>query len=214
MKFDKDGCLVREKYSPGSPGNCGDSCAETSRASILKHPADYRGLMFFIESDKGYLRHPSLFSMWGGITDFSNDQFIALLMAMDIYYQSSARSMRSRNRWKILGTKTWLSVGSWALVCEWYWLLNAANIVQGWLLGLSFRWSDDGDIEKSEGQVQDWLNFIVIYVYLKRRGKWATLNRSVADCLRAVHTYYLEGKDAEPNSQWLFELYQNELEKT
>lgn len=200
MKFDSLGCLIREKYVPGHPGNLGDSCGETCRAKIL---GSQRSDFMRFCTPNGYLRHPN--SIWRE-DDFSSDMLLPLLMAADLVYVGT-----QSNRWRIRGTNTFVSAGVWAMARKQYWLLNIVNIIQGWLFNLSWRIADGGKIERSEGKVQDWLNYICVYVFLKRMGKWATLNQSRERCMKAVRKYYLEGDDWEPNSNWIVELYDKNL---
>jgi len=197
MKFDELGCLIREKYEPGHPANLGDSCAETARHVILS--GEPRPLSQFVTS-AGFLRHPN--SIWRE-DDTSADQVLPLILCRPWY----AKGFRI----KIPGTKTIMSAGLWAAWHKHYRLLNVVNIVQGWLFNIKWRIADGGKIERSEGQVQDFLNFICVYVFLKRSGKWATLNQSKEKCMAAVRKYYLEGPDAEPNAEWLVDLYEKAL---
>lgn len=199
-KFDSLRSLVREKYEPGHTGNFGDSCGETCRAMIL---GDKRGDFMSFITATGYVRHR--YSLWRE-DDFSNDMLLPLLMAAE-FENVETKS----NRWKIRGTNTFVSIGVWGLVRKQYWLLNVANIVQGWLFNLKFRINDNGTIERLDGKVQDWLNYICIYVFLKKKNKWATLNQDKKRCIKAVRKYYLEGPDWEPNSQWIVELYEKNL---
>ena len=214
MKIDHLGCVVREK--PRAPqdeiANLGDSCAETARALIFGRNVFVH--QFIVGLHDGYVRHPDLVSVEGwGVDDMSSDQALPLLMAFDLNeYPVNAQIFRDKNRWRIAGTKTFLSVGLWALVRKQFWLLNLANVVQGWLFNLSWRFGDGGKLERSEGKVQDFLNYIVTYVYLRKMGKRATLNQSMERCLRAVETYYLKGDDHEPTSEWVVELYRKALE--
>lgn len=200
MNFDETGCLIREKYEAGHPANLGDSCGETCRSKIL---GDTRGDFMRFVTPNGYLRHPD--SIWRE-DDFSNDMLLPLLMAADLVYVGT-----QSNRWRIRGTKTVVSAGVWAMSRKYYRLLNMVNIVQGWLFTIKWRIADGGKVEPIEGQVQDWLNYICVYVFLKRMGKWATLNQSRDRCMRAIQTYYLEGPDWEPNSEWIVELYEKAL---
>lgn len=206
MKYDSLGCIVREKYEPGHPANLGDSCAETCRAYLL---GDENGALtrfyfpFFIK----FYRHPDLKDTIGwDAADFSNDQMLPFLMALNLKFRMTIPFSLT-----IPGTKTIVSIGVLALMLKQYWLLNVANIIQGWLFNLKWRVGDGFKIERSDGQVQDWLNYICTYVFLKRIGHWATLNQSRDRCMKAVRKYYLEGPDWEPNSQWIVDMYEQAL---
>jgi len=216
MKYDDYGCLIREKYSDSDGvrfyvGNRGDSCAESSRAVIL---GDDRPNTLCFADNIGYLRHPILRDVDGwNHADFSNDQFLPLIMAFILRNGEAPRPSLF-----IRGTKTVVSIGVMALMLKQYWLLNIANIIQGWLFNLKWRWFDSDALkgklwkfERSDGQVQDWLNYICTYVLLKRLGKWATLNQPKERCMAAVRKYYLEGPDAEPNAEWIVDLYEKNL---
>lgn len=204
MKLDTLGCVVRERYPEGHIANLGDSCAESARAVIL---GDTRPSTFCFQFSLGYLRHPNLIGVEGwGHEDFSNDQFLPLIMAYIIRNGEAPKPSLF-----IKGTRTLVSVGVLALMLRQYWLLNAANVMQGGLLSLKWRIADGGSLERSEGQVQDWLNYICTYIFLKRISRWATLNQSVDKCMKAVRKYYLEGEDAEPNAEWIVELYEEAL---
>ena len=206
MRYDQLGCLVREKYPEGHIANLGDSCAESARAVIL---GDSRPNTLCFADDIGYLRHPSLATVDGwNHADFSNDQFLPLIMAWILRGGSAPRPT-----FRIKGTKTIVAIGVFALMTRQYWLLNEANAIQGSLLSLKWRVGDGFKIERSEGQVQDWLNYVCTYLFLRRIGKRATLEQPKERCMAAIRKYYLEGADAEPNAQWLVALYDREISK-
>jgi hypothetical protein len=207
-KFDELGCMIRERYPKGDKANLGDSCAETSRMLLLGNSYDYSVLRNFFSTSVGYLRHPSLSGVAGwDEADFSNDQLVPWLMALDLHYPDHAAKVRRESSAKIAGTNTPVQLATRFLISKSYRLLNLANIAQGLLLALPFRFGDGGKLESSAGQVQDYLNMICIYVFLKRTGRWATLPRSREACMRAVTKYYLEGADAELNSEWIVNAY-------
>jgi len=205
MKYDQLGCLVREKYEDGHPANLGDSCAESSRAVILGD--DRPNTLCFVDNI-GYLRHPILRDVDGwNHADFSNDQFLPLIMAFILRNGEAPRPSLF-----IRGTKTVVSIGVMALMLKQYWLLNVANIVQGYILKWGLSVGDDlSKIESKEEQAKAYLNMICIWIFLKRIGKWATLPRPKDECLGAVVQYYQRGHDWEPNSQWLVDLYEKAL---
>lgn len=217
MKRDRFSTLIREKHQPPDHiANRGDSCADTCRAIVLGEP-DLSWGWFVVE--QGYLRHPELQGIvsWNE-ADFSNDQFLPLLMVLLLNDPTMFSIVQSENKTKIRGTNTILSAGCWALLRKQFWLLNLINIVQGWILKLPYRWSDNEQMkgkffkfEKTHGESADYLNYIVIYVFLKRMKKWATLNRPVDECLSKVEDYCLNGNDFEPNSQWIVDLYRKAL---
>lgn len=216
MKYDNLNCVIRERYADGHLANLGDSCAETSRLVILGDYYKSNGLFHFLSPfTTGYLRHPQLAGVDGwNEADFSNDQLLPFLMALDLRYPVTGSQVRRDcliDGGVIPGTKTKIQLATGFLLSRSYRLLNIVNIVQGALLLLPFRVADGGKIERAEGQVQDYLNMIATYVYLRRRGVWATLPASRERCMKAVRKYYLEGEDAEPNADWIVRAYENAL---
>lgn len=221
MKYDRFEVLEKELVVPEEhkKSNVGDSCADTCRALVL---GAKKGAWANFITHKGYIRHPSLSEegpKWDE-RDFSNDQFLPLLMVMllDPFYSQIFDITQKNNILKIHGTETFLSVGCWALLRKQFWLLNVANIIQGWIFRFSYRWSDSEEakkkiwrFEKSENESADYLNFIVIYVFLKRMGKWATLNRPKEECLQKVREYFILNEKPEPNSEWVVELFERAL---
>jgi len=208
MKYDETGCLIREFYPKGHWANLGDSCAETSRARIL---GDWQGLLGqFVNPDgPGFIRHPDLKDIHGwDESDFSGDQFVALYLAATMIDPVVGKYIHiTGNEWKIPGTDTWLTPAAWAMIRGHWRVLDWCNQIQGKLFKASVRVGDGGKIETSEGNVQDWLNYICIYLFLKKTGRKATLNQSKEACMKAVRTYY----STEPNSQWIVDLYDQNL---
>lgn len=196
MKLDHFNLVVREN------GDTGDSMAETSRLSILIKHRDVR--LWRFETPKGYKRHPD--SPWPE-SDMSNDQYLPWLLATRI---------GGYDAWVFIpGTRTLMQPATIAVKNKWWTVLNWLNIVQGWLLALPFRWSDDESegrgFRSSKNKVQDYLNMIVIWYFLKQNGKRATLPRPARECYWAVWRYYARGHDPEPDSKWLRRLYFNAL---
>lgn len=232
MKVDLYGCLVREKYEPGlHPGNLGDSMAETYRRIILDPSAEWVSDSYFwlslyfdgagrVSNDAvAYTRHPELM-LWGN--DVSSDQVLPMKLAILV------RDFNSVERDNCLflpngsmdKDPSLISPGLWCVYRKHFKTLNVFNIIQGLLLLFPWRWSDDEKhrekfwkVERSSGKVQDYLNFVCIYIALKRMGLWATMPLSTERCMKAVKKYYLEGEDFEPNSQWIVDLYQRALDE-
>lgn len=213
MRFDQFRTLIREKYQPEFElGNLGDSCAETCRIAIL---GDERGdwVQFVLPDDKGYLRHPlvRLVDGWDH-RDFSNDQALPLFMRMYSAEKTMLPHLKRANRFFLAGTWTLVSPGVWFMLREHWSLLDLANRVQGWLLTKKYRWSDGKMwFEKTEGQVQDYLNMVIIFLFLRKLGRKATLPRPYDECMAAIRKYYLEGEGFEPNSQWIVDRYEVSL---
>ena len=214
MKYDRFSSLIREKYEPEFHlGNLGDACAETCRAKILGS-RDGSWAPFILPNSDGYLRHPLLATEGKGWDerDFSNDQFITLAMAMKLENSPWFSQLREDNRVFIRGTWTLLSIGSWCILRGQWALLEKANQLQGWLLTKKYRWSDEKKwFDKVEGKVQDYLNMIIIHVFLLKMGKPSVLPRPVEECMNAIRAYYLDGEDFEPNSAWIVDLYSRQI---
>lgn len=203
MKFDKFGCLIRERYEDGHPANLGDSLAETSRHVIITSDFFRKLSQFWViaNGEVNLRRHP--LTIWD---DVSNDQILPYILACDLRGQSHGLE----NLWFVPNSKQLVNPAVWFASRKHYRMLNIANIVQGWLFNFKWRWSDSDEMkgrllkfERSEGKVQEWLNYICVYIFLYNTSRWATLNQKYYRCTRAVNTYYLEGTDAEPNSHWL-----------
>ena len=96
-------------------------------------------------------------------------------------------------------------------------MLALVNRVQGWLLSLPFRWSDDDSeghgFRSSKNKVQDYLNMIAIWKFLRLIGMNPTLPRPARECYWAVWRYYARGNDIEPNSKWIRRAYFNSLKE-
>lgn len=184
MKFDSLGCMVMEQCE--WPGSAGDSCAESFRHKILAGEcANSERNPFIIPN--GFLRHPSLIDREGwDVADFSNDQLLPMMLCKGVDPGFPF----------ILGTRTLLSLGCILIKWRMYRLLNFINIVQGWILP---------GAESDESA--DYLNFAIIYIWLKRTGRWATLSVSPDLVMAKVRSYY----KPEPNSEWVVELYERNL---
>lgn len=219
MKFDDCGVLIREKQrDPGHEiANLGDACADTCRAYIMGCPISYTlVLKFSAKSWFGFLRHPDLEGIKGwDHRDFTNDQLVPLMLAQLLQDPTWARNDLFAHFGFIKGTWKLLQPASYAILWRKWWLLDLINRVQGFLLGLPFRWSDDesegAGFKSSKGKVQDYLNMIAIYVFLKRIGYPAKLPRPVDECVDAVTKYRQGPKDFEPNADWEIELYSKNL---
>lgn len=203
MKVDKTGSIVRDN------GDTGDSMAETSRAVVFR-PWRLDLLLGQFRTEKGFKRHPM--SKWPE-ADMSNDQLVPWLMATMTF---SWWGTLPKFGLYIPGTKTLLQPAAIAIVWKQWWLLDLLNRAQGLLLALPWRWSDDDHegrgIRSSSGKVQDYLNMIVIWHFLQRRGyHFAKLPRPPRECYWAVWRYYARGGDPEPNSKWIREMYFNVL---
>jgi hypothetical protein len=186
MKF-VDGCIEMEQCE--WPGSIGDSMAETYRHDVLDWFSDNNVRMptEFV-TDKGFLRHPSLAGKaeWDE-ADMSNDNLLPMLLCCDFVDPGFPF---------IRGTRTLLSLGCILIKLKMFRALNVINIVQGWLLP-----GPDKD------ESADYLNFAIIYIWLKRTGRWATLSVSPDLVMAKVRSYY----KPEPNSDWIVELYRRNL---
>ena len=186
MKIDEYGCVVMEK--DGTPGDLGDSCAESSRLDIIapvhRHKLD---LNAFVTAN-GFVRHPK--SPWRE-DDFSNDQALPLILAD--YIRGAW--------WKIPGTNTIASPGVWAAVRGNWKLLALTVKMQNLLFALPYRWSDSKKwFERTSGSSADYLNYFVSIVFLRRRGITVKMRPETLD---KVRSYYAN----EPRSDWIVEAY-------
>lgn len=212
MKFDRLGCLIREKYQPEwHPGNIGDSCYYTGHYLILSGDTSV-SLSQFLAEPKGYYRHPELPKNpeldWGGPDRFSGDQFVPLVLATLLKGYNLRCIGITGTEWRIPGTKILLTPASWALIRGHYRLLNLFNMIQGLVLLIPWRWSDSKKtLERTSGSSVDYLSMIVIWHFLKTQGHWSWLAASKETCCDKVLTYYQTGADPEPNSDWFVELY-------
>lgn len=204
MKYDENNCLIRDAGT--WPGNCGDSAADTARLAIMgSTKGDLRQFIYA----NGFLRHPSLHSTWGGIADFSNDQLVPLMLARILEKKPIDKAIRFPF---IFGTKTLAQPAVYAILWRQWWLLDLMNRAQGFLLGLPFRWSDDESegmgFRSSIDKVQDYLNMIAIYVFLKKIGyQQARLPRPLNECVDALILYRTGKVDPEPNWEWEMQFY-------
>lgn len=216
MKFDHHGCLVREAPRPtgNEIANLGDSCADTCRFFIVggfipeSQNSNWPVERFRAAFWKGWLRHPDLFDVKGwDHEDFTNDQLVPLLLAQYLAAKEWVRPDLFVNFGFIKGTWKPVQPAVYAILYRKWWFLNFLNLVQGFLLGLPFRWSDDESdgpgFKSSKGKVQDYLNMVAIYVFLKRIGySKARLPRPLNECVEALILYRTGPVDPEPNWQW------------
>lgn len=225
MRFDTTGSLVRE--APREPGheiaNYGDSCADTCRLFIVGHKwmNDYHEpvSLFAAPGRKGWLRHPSLHEIPGkedwGIKGFTNDQLVPLMMAQLLYWNMQEDWTKYLSGPFIKGTWKIAQPAVYAILYRQWWLLNLMNHIQGWLLGLPFRWSDDKSegtgLRSSKGKVQDYPTMIATTVFLNKIGYKARLPRPAKECIEALEAYRFNPKDFEPNAEWEIEHYRRAI---
>lgn len=227
MKFDHIGCLVRE--APRLPGheiaNLGDSCADTCRLFIVggqipnSELPDWPVQRFRDPNWKGWLRHPDLHAIPGkedwGTKGFTNDQLVPLLMAQYLESPAWVRPDLFVSMGFIKGTWNLAQPAVYAILWRQWWLLDTMNRIQGRLLGLSFRWSDDKSegtgFRSSKGKVQDYPTMICTTVFLNRIGYKAKLPRPADECMAAIVKYRQDPADFEPNAEWEIELYRRAI---
>ena len=225
MRFDQYGCLVREASRP--PGheiaNLGDACADTCRLFIVsrKWMNDYHEpiSVFAALGRKGWLRHPELYEIPGkedwGTRGFSNDQLVPLMMAQLLYWNLREDWTKYLSGPFIKGTWKLAQPAVYAILYRQWWLLNIMNHIQGWLLGLPFRWSDDKSegigFRSSKGKVQDYPTMICTTVFLNKIGYKARLPRPAKECIEALEAYRFNPKDFEPNAEWEIEHYRRAI---
>lgn len=223
MKFDHYGALVREKPRPEGHeiANLGDSCSDTCRIYMMGHkwmadPFD-PAMLFSAPGKAGFLRHPDLANVQGwNAPDFTNDQLIPLMMAQDIYWGMRSHKIKWLSGPFIRGTWKLAQPAVYAILWRQWWLLGLMNRIQGRLLGLSFRWSDDKSegtgFRSSKGKVQDYPTMICTTVFLNRIGYKARLPRPAQECIEALEAYRFNPKDFEPNAEWEIELFRKAID--
>ncbi len=181
MKQDQLGLLISQ--TSDYPGSHGDSCAETCRLYVLRSAArDPRMDELMIElfrTSKGYLRHPAIANWWGGEDDFSSDQALPMLMALDCMGNTqTAKShtllaiARERLKWKT--GRHFASLGVMALARKMWNTFAALQILQALVFKIPIRWSDSKNwFESTHGSSADYLNFAVALIYLEDCGvRW------------------------------------------
>lgn len=223
MKFDQLGCLVREKprESGHEHANLGDSCADTSRFLILKYAIGEKKIdhsLWRFVTYQGYLRHPQLeFKDGWDRKDFTNDQLVPLVMAAWLRDRVLFDSLMDDVGFFIKGTKKITHPAVWAIKYHKFGLLRRMNEIQGWIMGFSFRWSDDEHegwgFRSSKGKVQDYPTLICTHVFLSLLGWAGKMPRPVDDCVQAIRLYRHGPGDFEPNADWEIELYETALKK-
>lgn len=213
MRIDEHGAVIREQYAPGHPGDLGDSCADTSRLSVISlfplvNLAAFR-------TPTGYVRHP--LAVWRE-NDFSGDQALPLLMAYDLdtfRYPQYAAEMRQRLATGRTGNGDPLSPGLWGVVHKRLWLLGVACVVQAFLFLIPIRWSDSNDAPGPQwgGDEGDYLNWIPSIDYLWANGhRWTThvcyRIRSPRTAGKKVSRYYAN----QPRSEWVTGIFMEHLD--
>lgn len=230
MLIDSTGSVVREQYTgqADTNGDRGDACADTSRLFVLfRNSMLYqRAKLHQFRTDKGYVRHPDLPEDWKE-SDFSSDQALPLLMALDGNYGffTDRDEMRFRLKSNRTGNGKLLSPGLWALVHEKYNLLGFFTFIQAVLFLFPFRWSDRETNEDGTkttfwqrptwgGDAGDYLNWICTLDYLEGRREiyWPSrlcyMLRSKKRAMAKVREYHAN----QPNSDWVVQVYQTVLE--
>lgn len=224
MKFDKYGLLVREKLrEPGHEiANLGDSCADTCRYAILTgelKTVPFQSFAVAHRGLRGFVRHPLLLDLPGredwGVKGFTNDQLVPLLMCEALHGSWFGALLRISPPLFIPGTTKIIQPAVYTILFRQWWLLDLMNHIQGWLIALPFRWSDDKSegtgFRSSKGKVQDYLTMICTTIFLCRLGRKAKLPRPVDECLEAVRLYRQGAKDYEPNAEWEIKVYEDAL---
>lgn len=185
-----DGMIELEQC--GHPGNIGDSCAETCRFYILDPHIGLKPSSFITPT--GFIRHPSAPEGWRE-NDFSNDQLLPLLLVhpyCDI------------GLFKIKGTKTFISLGCHLVRLQMWRTLNVVNYIQGLLLKVPLRWSDERmRPEWAPNASADFLNYAIIFIRLKQLGFWHAMPHTADEVEAKLRAYYRP----EPNSEILIQSY-------
>lgn len=213
MKYDEFGCIIREQYAPGHPGDLGDSCADTARLAVID--LFTRADLTRFRTTLGYIRHPN--SPWIE-DDFTGDQALPLLMAYDLYepgYPGYATEMRRRLASGRTGNGDLLSPGLWGVVTGRLWVAAIACVVQAFLFLIPIRWSDSNDAPGLQwgGDEGDYLNWIALLDYLWwREIRWPSRIcyriRTPRTVMDKVSRYYAN----QPNSEWVTDIFMGHLD--
>jgi len=171
MRRDEIGLLVSETSS--WPGSIGDSCANTARSQVLNPVTTFTQFLQAFVTATGFVRHPSAPEGWRE-SDFSDDQMLPLYMAGSEAIKQKIRE-RSRFMSPTGGPHNPLTM---CIINDW--LISACFflfIQKCLMMYLPYRWSDrDGlkwyqRFERTSESSADWLNWIAVAVYLKRRNR-------------------------------------------
>ena len=230
MRIDQYGCIVTHGEDPG---HLGDSCAETSRYTLLhtaeamlnpnaelRIPVIYQQALESFVSTHGFLRHPDApfgpprsLTSWRE-SDATADQVLPLLLACDLRGVGLADVIRSRLR------STWTVAPGhiappalMALVYGNVWLFKKLTEAQTLIFKIPWRWSDDERLKgkwwkfvRSEGSTADWLNYFCSIVWLKRK-HGISIKFDREKCLSAVRSYYA----SQENSEWIVDQYERTI---
>jgi len=171
MRRDELGLMVSET-SP-HPGSIGDSAANTARAQVLNPVEGYQNFLQAFVTPTGFVRHPSAPDGWRE-SDFSDDQMLPLYMAGDENIRSKIKE-RSRFTSPTGGPHNPITL---CIINDLLILTCLFLLIQKCLMKyLPYRWSDrDGlkwyqRFERTSESSADWLNWITVAVYLKRRNR-------------------------------------------
>lgn len=208
MYLDEHKSLVMEQC--GSPGNIGDSCAETSRLfnllTLLGKNKDGVSLNSFV-TQGGFIRHTDAPSTWRE-TDFSDDQLLPLYVAArnsnDMALKQLIEQRIKSNGWKT-GNIQYIHPITYAYLNEIGWLKCLSTFGQQTLFALPWRWNDQyHKFEEMKDSSADYLNFIH-YAHETSAKVWIS-----KEILKTkIEEYYKK----EPNSEWVVSLYKQFIDE-
>lgn len=220
MYIDNYKTIVMEQNPAGSPGNLGDSCAESSRVATLKFVLKQDSginLTVFI-TDNGIIRHPD--SPWRE-NDTSGDQVYPLIAAASLSQPELAKTIVQKlsDAGNKTGNGDRLSPGMYGQIYRAQnkpnlWISDLPVLAQALIFKLPYRWSDSKKtLEKTSGSSGDYLNFVNALAFAKAKNNitWPMklamklINKELV--LQKVKDYY----QIEPNSKWLIDLYTEAL---
>jgi hypothetical protein len=221
MYLDNTRLLISETSE--FPGSHGDSCANTSRDTVLMKGLQSEKLHYFF-TEEGQLRHPSLYkyvdekgNSWS-YDDFSVDQWVPLYIACSLYQPHLASYLlrHLKLNWyrtgdgKYINPLVYSSIKRGTSCHAWYWDLPI--LAQALILKLiPFRWSDsEKRFESARGSSADYLNWFMVIIFAVRTNtvtwpvRLAMKVIGAQKMLDRVESYCLN----EPNSDWILEAYE------
>ncbi len=205
----------------GYPGNIGDSCAETGRVvhlkALLKDGTVQYDLYAFIIPE-GFTRHPtapekgalepkadgSPSDSWRN-PSMTTDQMLPLYVAGDAGLKNLIKLRIEADGWRT-GNGDLVSPVFYAILKEWYWLVDLSTIAQALAFKLPYRWNEarwkrgENPFESNTESSGDYLNYIHAAIYAN---KYARKFVSKETLKAKVRHYYRN----EPNHDELIALY-------
>lgn len=175
----------------------------------------------------GFIRHPNCPPEWGGVNDFPTDQFLPGFCCtgwggkqkMIWFLEQTITRSTTPDGLKPLMPMGWSCVARHQGKQNWWKDLPIYQQV-GLFKFVPYRWNDGKKcFEKTEETAADWLNWFMCLVYAETTGShtWSTKRAAKAvpraEFMKRIRAHYLEGREPEPNVQWLLALYEQAVVK-